>query len=156
LNLLQAAADARVRRLVVASSTMLYGPRPDNPNFLTESHPLRGHPDAHCVQNRVEVEKIVDRWSRRRPEVEVCVLRGCWVVGPNTQNHVTRYLTRSTVPVVLGYDPLIQLVHEEDWLNAFELAVGQGRRGVFNVVGAGVAPLSWLLREAECWPCPSR
>ena len=51
-HVMNACAAAKVKRLVVASSTELYGPRPDNPNFLTESHPLRGHPHAHAVRVR--------------------------------------------------------------------------------------------------------
>ncbi len=148
LHLLQAASDARVRRLIVASSTMLYGPRADNPTYLTESHPLRGHRHAHCVQNRVEVERMVAQWSAQHADAEVCVLRGCWVVGPSTRDHVSRYLTRSIVPVVMGYDPLMQLLHEDDWLHVFESAVRDGHCGVYNIVGTGVAPLSHLLRSA--------
>jgi UDP-glucose 4-epimerase len=154
---LAAVAEAGVRRFVMASSTMTYGPRPDNPNFLTESHPLHGHPDAHCVENRVEVERMVERWSAEHDEVDVCVLRGCWVVGPHTRDHVTRHLTRGTVPVVLGFDPLLQLVHEDDWLHAFEVAILEGVQGIFNVVGSGVEPLSKLLRSAgrRLLPLPS-
>ena len=59
---------------VVESSTMLYGPRPDNPNFLGEDHPLSGHADAHCVQNRVEVEQLVSRWVTRHPDAEVTAI----------------------------------------------------------------------------------
>ena len=57
LHVMSACAAAKVRRLVIESTTMAYGARPDNPNFLDESHPLRGHPGAHNVQNRVEVEE---------------------------------------------------------------------------------------------------
>jgi UDP-glucose 4-epimerase len=122
-----------------------------------ESHPLHGHPDAHCVENRVEVERMVERWSAEHDEVDVCVLRGCWVVGPHTRDHVTRHLTRGTVPVVLGFDPLLQLVHEDDWLHAFEVAILEGVQGIFNVVGSGVEPLSKLLRSAgrRLLPLPS-
>jgi len=77
LHVMNACAAAKVRRLVVASSTMLYGPRPDNPNFLTEKHPLRGHPDAHSVNNRVEVEALLASWTTRYPDAEVTVLRSC-------------------------------------------------------------------------------
>jgi hypothetical protein len=60
-HVMNACAAAKVRRLVVLSSTMLYGPRADNPNFLSESHALRGHPDATCVTNRVELEAMLAR-----------------------------------------------------------------------------------------------
>jgi UDP-glucose 4-epimerase len=154
LHVLNACAAAGVARFVLASTTMVYGARPDNPNFLTEDHPLRGHPDAHNVQNRVEAEQLVAAWRTRHAAVEVSVLRPCWIAGPGYEDAVTRYLGRGVVPTLLGYDPLLQLVHEDDCLRAFELALLEGRPGTFNVVGRGVVPLSTLLRTAGKRPLP--
>lgn len=148
LHVMNACAAAKVRRLVVASSTMLYGPYPDNPNFLTEQHPLRGHPEAHCVMNRVELEKLLARWMEKHPDTEVTVLRHGWMFGPGHWDHVVRYFSLPVVPMVMGYDPLMQLVHEEDVISAFERAVLAPHPGVYNVVGRGVLPLSTLLRLA--------
>jgi UDP-glucose 4-epimerase len=148
LHILNACAAAGVRRLVVASTTMVYGARPDNPNFLTETHPLRGHPDAHCVVNRVEMEGLVAQWAAGHPATRVTVLRPCWIMGPNYTDSVVRYFSRPVVPTLLGYDPLMQFVHEEDCLHAFESAVLRNHPGVFNVVGRGVLPLSTILRAA--------
>jgi UDP-glucose 4-epimerase len=148
LHVMHACAAAKVKRLVVASSTMLYGPRPDNPNFLSESHPLRGHPEAHCVANRAEMEQLLAAWRVRHPDTEVTVLRHCWTMGPGVWNRVSRYFALPVVPMLLGYDPLIQFVHEEDCLQAYERATREPHPGVFNVVGRGVAPLSTLLRLA--------
>ena len=148
LHLLHACAGAGVPRLVVGSSTMVYGPYPDNPNYLAEDHPLRGHPQAHCVQNRVEMERLVADWTARHPATSVTVLRPCWIVGPTYRDAVTRYLARRVVPTLLGYDPLLQLVHEEDCLDAFERAATEHHPGVYNVVAPGVLPLSTLLRRA--------
>jgi UDP-glucose 4-epimerase len=145
---LNACAAAKVGRLVFASSTMLYGPWPDNPNFLTEQHPLRGHPDAHQVMDRVEVESLVAGFGRRHPDVEITVLRPCWIMGPTYLDHVVAYFERPVVATLLGYDPLLQFVHEEDCLRAFERAVLESHPGVYNVVGKGVWPLSTLLRLA--------
>jgi len=148
LHVMNACAAAKVRRLVLASSTMLYGPWPDNPNFLTEDHPLRGHPDAHSVNNRVEAESLLADWRTRRPDTEVTVLRTCWILGPSYADRVTRYLSLPVVPKLLGYDPLMQFVHEEDCLHAFERAILASHPGVFNVVGRGVLPVSTILRLA--------
>lgn len=146
LHVMHACAAAKVRRLVVASSTMLYGPWPDNPNFLSEAHPLRGHPDAHAVRDRVEMENLLSEWRARHPDAEVTVLRPCWIAGPTYWNHVVRYFALPVVPKPMGYDPLFQFVHEDDVLDAFERAVSNARPGVYNVVGSGVLPLSTLLR----------
>jgi UDP-glucose 4-epimerase len=146
LHVMNACAAAGVKRLVLASSTMLYGPRSDNPNFLDEEHPLRGHPGAHAVNDRVEAESRLADWRKRHPETEVTVLRTCWTLGPRVRNRVARYLSMPVVPKLLGYDPLLQFVHEEDCLNAFEQAVLRPHPGIFNVVGRGVLPLSTILR----------
>ena len=148
LHVMNACAAAKVKRLVVASSTMLYGPRPDNPNFLTEAHPLRGHPDAHTVEDRVEMEGLLAQWRDRHPDTEVTVLRPCWIMGPTYWDHVTRFFSLPVVPMLLGYDPLIQFLHEEDCLRAFERATLNPIPGVFNVVARGGLPLSTIVRLA--------
>jgi UDP-glucose 4-epimerase len=148
LHVMNACAAAKVRRLVVASSTMLYGPHPDNPNYLTEAHPLRGHPAAHAVRNRIEMERLLGDWRDRHPDAEVTVLRTCWAIGPTFSDRVVRYLSLPIVPLPIGYDPLLQLVHEQDLLDAFERALFTSRPGVFNVVGRGVLPASALFRLA--------
>jgi UDP-glucose 4-epimerase len=148
LHVLHACAAHKVRRFVLGSSTMLYGPRPDNPNFLGEDHPLRGHPQAHNVMNRVQTEELVRDWAARHPDTEVTVLRPCWIVGPSCWDPVTRYLARPIVPTLFGWDPLLQLVHEEDALFVFLRATLERHPGVYNVVGKNVLPLSSLLRMA--------
>jgi UDP-glucose 4-epimerase len=157
LHVMNACAAAGVGRLVLASTTMVYGPRPDNPNFLEESHPLRGHRDAHCVQNRLEVEALAAEWADRQPEIELTVLRQGWVMGPSYDDYVVRFFERPVIPVVLGYDPLLQFVHEDDLMNVYERAVCESHPGVFNVVGKGVLPLSTLIALAgkRAWPLPS-
>jgi len=148
LHVMNACAAAKVKRLVVASSSMLYGPRPDNPNFLTEAHPLRGHPDAHTVEDRVEMEGLLAGWRDRHPDTEVTVLRPCWIMGPTYWDHVTRFFSLPVIPMLLGYDPLMQFIHEEDCLRAFERATLNPIPGVFNVVARGVLPLSTIVRLA--------
>jgi len=148
LHVMNACAAAKVKRLVVASSSMLYGPRPDNPNFLTEAHPLRGHPDAHTVEDRVEMEGLLAEWRDRHSDTEVTVLRPCWIMGPTYWDHVTRFFSLPVIPMLLGYDPLMQFIHEEDCLRAFERATLNPIPGVFNVVARGVLPLSTIVRLA--------
>ena len=151
LHVMNACSAAKVGRLIVASSTMLYGPRADNPNFLTEEHPLRGHRGAHLVSNRVEMEGLLASWHRRHPDVDLTVLRHCWIMGPSYDDHVVRFFERPVVPMLLGYDPLLQFIHEDDLVDVFERAALESHPGVFNVVGPGVLPLSTLWR----WPARS-
>jgi len=154
LHLLHACAAAKVPRLVLASSTMLYGARPDNALYLTESHPLHGHPDAHCIRNRVEVETLFARFGAAHQDVVVTVLRCAWIMGPTFSDRVVRHFSRAVVPTVLGYDPLLQFVHEEDCLDAFEQAVMDEHAGAYNVVARDPLPLSTVLRAAGATAAP--
>jgi UDP-glucose 4-epimerase len=157
LHVMHACAAARIRRLVVASSTMLYGPRPDNPNFLSEEHPLRGHPESHTVRDRVEMETLLADWMARHLDTSVCVLRPCWIMGPTFWNQVVRYFAWPIVPKPMGYDPLLQFVHENDVLDVFANAARTPRSGRYNIVARGVLPLSMLLHLAgkRVLPLPS-
>jgi UDP-glucose 4-epimerase len=145
---LNACAARALRKLLVWSHTCVYGADPGNPNFLTEDHPLRGNPRSRFVRDKVDAEHQVARFAERHPETRVTVLRTCSIVGPRIQNYVTRYFSRRVVPTLLGFDPLMQFVHEDDVLDAFLLALFQDRPGAFNVVGQGVLPLSTALKLA--------
>lgn len=155
-KLLRAAVQCGLRRLVFSSSTLLYGPRPDNPNFLRESHRLRGHPDAGWIGARIQAEESVRKFALEHPKIEVTVLRSCWTMGPMSSHPVSKFFSRASVPTCLGYDPQMQFVHEEDLLSVYERAVCESHPGTFNIVARGVLPLSTLLALAgkQKWPLP--
>jgi UDP-glucose 4-epimerase len=92
------------------------------------------------------VEGLLADFRGRHAEIEVTVLRNAWIFGPTYWDHVSRYFSLPVVPVLTGYDPLMQFVHEEDCLHALETATLFSHPGVFNIVGSGVLPLSTLLR----------
>ncbi len=156
LNVMNAAAAAGVRKLVVTSTAQVYGPFPDNPNFLTEDHVLRAHPEGHAVQDRAEMEGLLRVFAERHPGIVVTSLRPCWVMGPSYDSFVTRHFQSSRVTTLLGFDPLMQFLHEEDLLDAVELALTREVAGPFNLAGDGVLPLSTLIHLAgkRTWPMP--
>jgi UDP-glucose 4-epimerase len=148
LHVMNACAAAGVGRLLVMGTAQAYGAWPDNPNFLAEDHPLRPNPDAHSLCDRGEVERLAALWADRHPEATATVLRPSWVVGPTIDSAMIRYFEAGTVPTLMGYDPLMQFLHEEDLLRAVELALSSDVGGPVNLAGSGVLPLSSLLRMA--------
>ncbi|MFT5441696.1 MAG: UDP-glucose 4-epimerase [Myxococcota bacterium] len=147
-EVLDACRTAAISRFVIPSSTMCYGPRVENPFQLREEAQLHGHPAAHWVKNRLEIEAAVARFRALVPACDVSVLRHCWVMGPSYIDSFVRYFESDFVPTVLGYDPLLQFVHEEDLLSVFEAVIHEPHDGTFNVVGSGVLPVSGYLRLA--------
>ena len=154
LHLLAAAGAVKVPRLIVPSLTVLYGARAQNPAYATEAQPLQSVQGIRFVSDRLEVERQLAEFVDRFPEVEVLILRFAPLVGPSSNNPFTRLVRTRIVPTVLGFDPLWQVVHEADAGRALYLALHTRSRGVFNIVGEGVAPVSSLLRSAGSNPVP--
>jgi UDP-glucose 4-epimerase len=148
MHVLNAARRAGVRKLVLRSHTLLYGAHPTNPNFMTESHPLRAPRGEPFLADKMDAESDVQVFANEGKGRIVTVLRMAPLLGPSVRGYVARYLGRRLVPTVLGFDPLWQLVHEADAVAALKLAVDRDAPGVFNVVGDGVLPLSTVVKLA--------
>ena len=140
-NLLEYAVQYRVKKVVVLSSANVYGPRPDNQQFLTEDAPLLGAARYSAIRDLMEVDMLAQNFLWRHPEIETVVLRPCNIVG-KVKNAPSNYLRADMPIMVLGFDPMIQVVHERDVVRAILLALEPGKRGVFNIRGPGELPLS--------------
>jgi UDP-glucose 4-epimerase len=137
-----------VERLVVRSTTAVYGCGPADPAVFTEEmHPHESAQTGYA-KDAVEVESYVRGFARRRADVGVSVLRLANLIGPTIDNALTRYLSMPVVPTSLGFDPRLQLLHESDAVEALRLATVSHRPGVFNVAGDGVVALSQVVRRA--------
>ncbi len=158
LHVLTAAAASKIGRLVVRSSTAIYGAHPKNPGLIREAHRTRGTPRSRFVNDKLEAERQVQRFAADHPEAAVSILRFAPIMGPGVDNLFSRYLSRSVAPTLAGYDPLLQAVHRDDAVEALLLATRQAPRGTFNVAGKGVIPVSTALRVCgtRALPLPHR
>jgi UDP-glucose 4-epimerase len=73
--------------------------------------------------------------------VRTCVLRPVNVLGYFVHSMIGEYLRQRRVPTIMGFDPMMQFIHEEDVSEAIALALEHGLQGVFNVTGPGGVPL---------------
>ena len=94
------------------------------------------------------------------------VLRCANVLGPDVETGFTRMFGLPMVPMVLGFDPRLQFVHEDDVVHALEHAALNAAPGIFNVAADGVLALSEAIGAARqaaaadaaagrgraCWP----
>lgn len=148
LHVLNACAEAKVRKIVVKSTTMVYGANPRNPNYLSENHPLLGNRSYPFIRDRVEVEEHIRKFRRKHPETIITVLRLAQMLGPTVRNNLTKMLRRPFVVSLVGYDPLVQFLHEEDALSAFMISINEDHDGEYNIVGRGVLPLGTVMKLA--------
>lgn len=126
----------RITKLVVRSSTTVYGLSPRNPAMFTEDEPPRKAPSSGFAKDVVEVEGYTRGFARRRPEVTVTTLRCAYVLSE--ESSLARYLALPVVPTIMGYDARLQLLHGDDTVEALRRATVEEHPGTFNVAGTGV------------------
>jgi UDP-glucose 4-epimerase len=131
-----------VRRFVFKSSAHWYGCEQDDPAFFTESMRRKHPPRTGLERDITEAEGAVSDFARRRANVSVTILRCSNVLGPDVDTAFTRMLGLPAVPMILGFDPRTQFVHEDDVVHALEHAAINDVSGVYNLAADGVLALS--------------
>ena len=147
MQLLAAAQRAtRVKKVVVKSSTAVYGSHAGEPSLIPESYSDRQAHLSGYGKDCAEAETYVRDFGRRRPDVALSILRTQNVLGPTVRTSMTEYLSLPVIPTALGFDPRLQLLHEEDAVEALYRALSMDSRGIFNIASDGVVYLSKAIR----------
>ncbi|MGB6182372.1 MAG: NAD-dependent epimerase/dehydratase family protein [Rhodococcus sp. (in: high G+C Gram-positive bacteria)] len=137
-----------VRHVVLRSSAAVYGCSAKDPVQFTEEMGARSRPKGGFARDTIETEGYARGLGRRRPDIDVTILRNAPMVGPRLNGAVSRYLTSPVTPSILGRDARMQLLHEEDALSALERATLTGPAGTFNIAADGIIMLSQAIRRA--------
>ena len=141
-NVLEAAAEAGIRQVLVTTSAVAYGAFPDNPDPITEEHPVRGVARFSYARDKTESDRIIQLWALQHPETITTIVRPCIVFGPNVDNYLLRLWTKQPFAVDAGnLDSHIQFVHEDDVVDAVSgLLIGR-HAGQFNLAPDGLMTL---------------
>ena len=150
LQLLSACGQApTIRAIVIRGSAGIYGAEPHAPQFfgeeMTRMFPLR----TRFQRDVGEIENYFETHSRRYPNVTCTMLRYQPAIGPKLATQISRYLSQPVCPTFLGFDPRIQLVHEQDALDALVAAIRRPVRGAVNVAARGTIGLGRMIRAAH-------
>lgn len=138
-RVLDAAGAAGAVHVVLLSSAMVYGARPDNPVPLTEAAPLRPEPELAFAVRKVELEALADRWRSAVDGRSVTILRPTTALSEQGASWVARTLRAATAVRPDQVDPPVQFLHVADLAAAVVLAARRRLDGSFNV-----APDGWL------------
>jgi UDP-glucose 4-epimerase len=154
MKVLGACAEAGVRKVVLKSSMTIYGAIPGNSSFITEQQPPQTGSTYGTTRNLIEIEAFCNGFRRQVPEMILTILRFSGIIGPKADTPMTRFLKQPMAPVLLGFDPLMQVIHENDVVEALVYAIHNDVPGVFNVAAEGNLPLSRLVALASKVPIP--
>jgi UDP-glucose 4-epimerase len=157
-QLLRLAEKLSIRKFVFLSTANLYGPSAQSQGLLNEDRPLHGADKSPEFRDLVTIDMMVQSFFWKKPQTQTIILRPCHIVGPGLRNAPTRYFSLDRIPTILGFDPMIQLVHLSDLLRAISLSLRSDVRGIFNIAGKDAAPLSRIIRALErpSLPLPER
>ena len=147
-------ADSPVRKFIFKSSGHVYGCEQEDPAFFTEAMSRSQRPTTAIERDVVEAEASVVDFADKNPQVEVTVLRCANVLGPDVSTSHSRMFSLPVVPMVLGFDPRCQFVHEDDIVHALEHAALHSVPGVYNVAPDGVLALSEVIGLLGKRPAP--
>jgi UDP-glucose 4-epimerase len=143
-----------VRRVVLKSTSEVYGSSSRDPVMFTEDSSARRPPGEGFARDSIDIEGYARGLGRRRPDIAVTILRLANMIGPGMDTALSRYLGAPLVPTVVGHDPRLQLLHEQDALGALERATMAGKAGTFNVGASGIIMMSQAIRRAGRLPVP--
>ncbi len=143
-----------VRRVVLKSTSEVYGSSPYDPVVFTEDCTSRRPLGSGFAQDSLDIEGYARGLGRRRPDIAVTILRLANLIGPAMDTALSRYLAGPLVPTVLGRDARLQLLHEQDALGVLERGTMAGKAGTFNVGGDGIIMMSQAIRRAGRIPLP--
>ncbi len=153
-KLLGAAAQAGVDHVVMKSSIMVYGAQPDNPMFLREDHPMNGPKKYGYIRDWIECEKYAESFREQNPDATLTVLRFGHIVGARVDSPMTRFLKEEEAVTLMGFDPMLQVIHHDDVISALVHAVNGTYPGAFNVAPEKGMPLWKTLGLAGKIPLP--
>ncbi len=141
-KLLSACATTGVEQVVVKSSARVYGVSATAPAHLPETHPLpRTAPDAATKRLR-DTELLAASY---RGALKISILRMAHIVGETVTSPLVALLSQRAPAILMGFDPLMQVLHEDDAADALAHAITTATDGTFNIAANPPLPLSRII-----------
>jgi len=126
-----------VRSWVLASSTAVYPIGSHSSLLQVESQELPREEET-LAASIVEAEAYARDVALRLPHVNVAILRLQQLAGAGVRGPLAALLARDPVPIPIGFDATIQLLHLDDAAAALAFAAREELSGVYNVASAGL------------------
>jgi len=131
-----------INKFIFKSSDVVYKLLPHNPTYLDENADLNFDPDAdQWIKDRVDADMICRSFMDNR-KVKIVILRMSNIIGRNIEGQFNAYFDSKPVFKTLGFNPLINLLHMKDVIQAITLALLKDVQGIYNIAGLDTAPIT--------------
>ncbi|MFY9225934.1 MAG: SDR family oxidoreductase [Blastocatellia bacterium] len=154
MKLLEDCERYEVKKVVLLSSATVYGADPNNPVYLNEDFPLKVTQRYSEISDKVEFDSYCRSWMYKNPQISTIILRPCHIIGSHVHNNLTSYLRLKYIPIPLGFDPMMQVIHEIDMARAINACLRHNHSGIYNIVGPGELPLTEIISIVGGMPIP--
>lgn len=144
-----------VKKFIYKSPSSIYGAYPDNPALIKEDYPLRGNREDQTLRDKIETDIICQLHIKENQFPKVVILRFCGIVGAHTKSPLNTIFKQTFVPMVMGFDPMFQIIHESDVVDAIITSMFNNEaEGIFNIAGKKIRPLSEVIKKLGKVPVP--
>ena len=116
-----------MRKVIVKSSTLMYGSNYEDPYFFRETMPRTRPPRTRVERSLLDAAAFVRDFAIDNPHMTVTKLRFTNVLGDDITTTFSNALRLPVVPEIFGYDPRLQFTHEDDVTGALLHTDAQGR-----------------------------
>ncbi|MHB8263404.1 MAG: NAD-dependent epimerase/dehydratase family protein [Acidimicrobiales bacterium] len=147
MNLLAAAGQrgSMVRQVVVKSSSTVYGATEHDPAWFREETPRSKPARSRLERSLIDVEQLVKDFAEDNPATVVSMVRCANVLGSEIVTPLSTNLAGTFAPVIDGFDPLLQFVHESDVVGCLLHLTRKRIPGLYNLAGDERIPWSEVL-----------
>ncbi len=149
-------ASKRISKFVFKSSDVVYKLRPHNPVFLDEHADLNFDPNAdQWIKDRVDADMICRSYMDNK-NMKFVILRMTNIIGRNIIGQFNAYFDSKPIFKTMGFNPMINLIHMKDVIQAITLASFKNVKGIYNIAGQDTAPITTIadLNGATCVSIP--
>ena len=141
-NILQASVKGNVKKVIFMSSGAAYGYYSENPKLISETHRIKGSPHFPYSKHKAQIEKNIELFLSKNPNIKGLILRPGTVLGVNTLGPITDYFQKNLLVGISGYESPFCFILDEDVCSA----IVQGCHnleitGAYNLSGDGVMSL---------------
>ncbi|MFN8671296.1 MAG: NAD-dependent epimerase/dehydratase family protein [Candidatus Sericytochromatia bacterium] len=144
-----------VKKFIYKSPSSIYGANSDNPALIKEDYPLRGNRNYQALRDKIETDILCQTRIREGKYPKIVILRFCGILGEHIRSPLNTAFSQLFVPVILGYDPMFQVIHENDVIDALILsAFNEEAEGIFNIAGRYTQPLTEVIKRLGKIPLP--